>query len=116
MAKKVVDSRIKIKVFDGTGKKVLGFGYIIGHTDVWVIEMPDGSIRSLKDAKKRPTNRSGGTLQRILNNPKIRLDKGRIVYGCQVWWELVRPLACLDGKTLCEPNKKPVGFCAGCGG
>ena len=26
------------------------------------------------------------------------------------------PLKCFDGQSLCEPNKKPPGFCSGRGG
>ncbi len=27
-----------------------------------------------------------------------------------------KPLMCIDRVSLCEPSKKPAGYCTGCGG
>lgn len=70
-------------------------------TEIWsatyAFHMPDGSLRSLQNAEVRPDDAvirqmkaQGGRLTRIRDNPKIVLDDGRVVYGCQVWWGPVR--------------------------
>ncbi len=84
---------MRVKVMDGTGVNLLGYGNLVGRVDVYAIQMPDGSLRSLVDAEEAPPEEivrdSGGELVRIESNPKIVLDDGRVVYGCQVWWEPV---------------------------
>jgi hypothetical protein len=55
---------------------------------VYAIEMPDGSIRSCANAEQEPTLDmvpEGATVKKLPRNPKIVLDSGRTVYGCQVW-------------------------------
>lgn len=78
----------RVLVHDGSGQKVLGYGQYIGETKVWFFQMPDGSLRSSPNAESKPTDiPPGATLHQSDNNPKIILDDGRMVYGCQVWWE-----------------------------
>ncbi len=82
---------MRVKVMDGMGVDLLGYGSLVGHADVYAIKMPDGSLRSLENAEEAPPEEfvrdSGGELVRIESNPKIVLDDGRVLYGCQVWWE-----------------------------
>jgi hypothetical protein len=79
---------MRVQVFNGTGKKDLGLGTYLGEVSVWVVEMPDGSLRTNSNAEERPTDiPPGGVLRQIPRNPKIQLDSGKIVYGSQVWWE-----------------------------
>ncbi len=82
---------MRVKVMDGTGENLLGYGSVVGLVDVYAIEMPDGSLRSLGNAEEAPPEEavrdSGGELVLIESNAKIALDEGRVVYGCQVWWE-----------------------------
>ena len=80
----------KVLVRDGSGQKILGYGKYVGSTKVWVLQMPDGSLRSAPNAEAMPQNvPPGAKLYQTDNNPKIILDDGRVVYGCQVWWEPV---------------------------
>ena len=66
-------------------------GQYVGDVTVYVIHHPRGSLVSDKLAETRPTNEEvaaiGGRLERVDGNPKIVLDSGEVVYGCQVWWE-----------------------------
>lgn len=81
---------MKVEVFDGAGKNFLGFGNLVGNVTVYIIGKPDGSIVSLQNAEERPSDKviaeHGGELIISEDNPKIVLDDGRVVYGCQVWW------------------------------
>lgn len=85
----------KVSVKSGDGKKDLGQGTLIGLVDVWFVEVP-GSLRSAANAEKKPSwwlrrkvAGAGGTVRMEEGNPKIRLDSGEIVYGCQVWWSVI---------------------------
>ena len=82
----------RVKVMSGDGQKFLGLGNLVGHVDVYAIWANDRLI-SLPDPSKKPDqellDKTGGELIEILTNPKIALDSGEIVYGCQVWWEKV---------------------------
>jgi len=68
-----------------------GFGTYTEDVTVYFIVMPDGSLRSRKNAEEKPTDEeiaaSGGTLEVTEDNPKIIMDDGHVVYGCQVWWD-----------------------------
>ncbi len=84
----------RVAVWTGDGETYLGRGTYVGVVTVYPILMPDGSLRTLREAEHRPTDeevaQTGGTLiEGIHDNPKIVLDSGQVVYGCQVWW---RPL------------------------
>lgn len=80
----------KVEVFDGEGNEPLGLGSLVGSATVYAIAKPDGSIMSLPNAEERPSDEliaeHHGELIVINDNPKIVLDDGRVVYGCQVWW------------------------------
>lgn len=83
---------IRVEVWDAITRKRLGCGTCVGNATVYFWTMPDGSIRSLKNAEKKPPKRmrpEGTKLIRYNKNMKIRLDNGRIVYGCQIWWKLI---------------------------
>jgi hypothetical protein len=82
----------RVRVKDGAGNNVVGYGTYEGQVDVYFIRMADGSLQSLPNAEEKPTHiPPGGVLVKTGGNPKIRLDSGKIVYGCQVWWEVVPP-------------------------
>lgn len=82
------DQRVKVRSGDGT--EDLGLGWYVGDVTVFFIRQPDGSLTSAHDAEKPPSLEDlppGAQLVKSENNPKIKLDSGDIVYGCQVWWE-----------------------------
>jgi hypothetical protein len=82
---------MKVKVFDGTGRFLLGYGNYDVDVETYVVQMPDGSIRSCPNAEQAPEAvPEGAVLRKISKNPKIIMDDGSIRYGCQVWWEPVK--------------------------
>lgn len=82
---------MRVKVMSGDGTKLVGYGNYSEDVTTYVAVMPDGSLRSNSNAEV-PLDVSqvpGAVLRKIDHNPKIVLDDGRVVYGCQVWWEEV---------------------------
>lgn len=82
------DMRVKVRSGDGT--EDLGEGWYVGDVTVWFIRHPDGHLSSAPDAEKPPPVEMippGAELIKSEDNPKIKLDRGDTVYGCQVWWE-----------------------------
>lgn len=80
----------RVRVWNGDQSEFLGEGNYVGNVPVFFIRMPDGSLRSNTDAETEPDHGDvppGGEVVRVPNNPKIVLDNGQTVYGCQVWWE-----------------------------
>jgi hypothetical protein len=67
-----------VKVYNGDKSRLLGFGNYTENVPVYVMVMPDGSLRSLGNAEQKPDE-----------VPKIVMDDGSVKYGCQVWWERV---------------------------
>lgn len=81
----------RVKVRSGDGSEDLGLGTYVGDVDVYYIRMPNGTLQSLANAELQPTDvPPGGKVLKSSGNPKILLDSGDTVYGCQVWWEDVR--------------------------
>jgi hypothetical protein len=90
---------IRVKVWDGSGKVDLGQGNYVGNVTVYFFRERDGALKSEALAENKPgVDQVAAALQRgaipwqSFGNPKIILDSGQIVYGCQVWWQVV------DGK------------------
>lgn len=78
---------MRVRVMDGANEQVLGEGKYVGDVTTYVALMPDGSIKSCLNAEDKPDPLpEGGVLHEIPNNPKILMDSGEVVYGCQVWW------------------------------
>lgn len=81
---------MRVKVWNGDHSEYLGEGEYVGDVTVYIIQMPDGSLRSVQNAEEKPPPEMippGAYLRETSGNPKIKLDKGETVYGCQVWWE-----------------------------
>ena len=81
---------VRVRVHSGDGSKLLGEGWYVGDVTVYFMRHPDGHLTSLADAEKPPPVEEmpeGAQLERSDGNPKIKLDSGEVVYGCQVWWE-----------------------------
>lgn len=82
---------MKVRVWNGDQSEYLGEGEYVGEVTVYYMVMPDGSLQSLSNAEEKPDQiPDGATLQESPGNPKIILDNGKTVYGCQVWWEPVK--------------------------
>lgn len=81
---------MRVKVWNGDHTEYLGEGEYVGDVTVYIIQMPDGNIQSVKNAEEKPPPEMippGAFLRESPDNPKIVLDSGDVVYGCQVWWE-----------------------------
>lgn len=90
--RKVHKPGMRVRVYDGSGEVLLGEGTYEGDVKVWFFAMPDGNLQSLQNAEEEPTPDmipKDAELVCTDDNPKIRLDDGRVVYGCQVWWEAI---------------------------
>jgi hypothetical protein len=83
---------MRVKVYNGDNSKFLGLGNYVDDVVVYFIHMPDGSLRSTSNAEQPPVAEmvpEGAEVIKSEGNPKIVLDNGTVVYGCQVWWEPV---------------------------
>ena len=83
----------RVKVMSGNGQTDLGLGTLVGCVPVYFFRGPEGNLLSDKLCEKKPSRAqicvmklSGATLVEKQANPKIVLDNGDTVYGCQVWW------------------------------
>lgn len=83
----------KVRVYAGDGKTLLGIGTYTGDVTVWFWRMPGGNLLSNEDAGVKPDEvqtqaieKEGGRIMSSEDNPRIVLEDGRVVYGCQVWW------------------------------
>lgn len=84
---------MRVKVWDGSQKNYLGLGDYTSDVPVYVYMDKNGAIRSCPDAEQQPeTIPEGCELRVIQDNPRIVLDSGRVVYGCQVWWKPVQEI------------------------
>ena len=88
----------RVKVHSGTGKELLGYGNFVGCVPVFFWRGSGGNLLSDKKCEERPSlqiikemEASGAELVELQSNPKIVLDNGDVVYGCQVWWQPEEP-------------------------
>lgn len=86
--------KLRVQVRTGDDQESLGEGEYAGTVPVYFIVMPDGSLQSRHNAEEEPSPEEvpeGARVERTLGNPKIVLDSGDVVYGCQVWWDFIIP-------------------------
>jgi len=76
----------RVRVWNGDRSEFLGEGEYIGNVTVYFVRTESG-ISSAKNAEQKPDNVPEDDIVEAPNNPKIVLDNGQVVYGCQVWWE-----------------------------
>lgn len=81
---------LRVQVWNGDQSVFLGNGELVGTATVYFIACEGGVLYSSENPEERPTEKALAELQGELvesaDNPKIRLDDGSYVYGCQVWW------------------------------
>jgi hypothetical protein len=69
----------------------LGHGQYVADTTVYMILYKKGREHDMLCSETKPSKeeigRLKGTLREIKDIPKIILDDGQTVYGCQVIWE-----------------------------
>ena len=85
------DSGLRVEVFSGNGKEFLGAGTMVGFVPVYIIRELDSikGIYSSHNAEVKPEGVPDELITKIDSNPKIKLDDGKVVYGCQVYWKLI---------------------------
>ncbi len=84
----------RVRVLNGDRTKELGPGTLVGTADVWVFPAKDGSLWTTGDPEQQPTEDMIAKMldagcerpELVKSNPRILLDDGNTVYGCQVWW------------------------------
>ncbi len=74
----------RVQVHSGDGKTLLGNGTYVGNVPVYVIRTEWG-LQSATLAEEPPEGMED-VAEYLPSNPKIVLDSGKVVYGCQVWW------------------------------
>lgn len=78
----------RVQVWNGDKSEYLGEGTLVGTATVWIMETEDGVLLSEKDPRHEPDRVPGNCrVRKVPQNPKIVLDTGGVVYGCQVWWQ-----------------------------
>lgn len=82
------DPPFRVKVWNGDKSEYLGEGKCIDAVTVYIVKTEDG-ISSSDNPEEKPWGVDEDDILELSNNPKILLDNGQIVYGCQVWWEHV---------------------------
>lgn len=91
--RKMMDEHVRVRVWSGDTKTLLGDGNLVGRVSVFFFRMPGGSLRSIKNCEEKPAPDFIKDMENIgaelveQRNPKIVLDNGNTVYGCQTWWK-----------------------------
>ena len=63
-------------------------GIYAGDVNVYaVLDEQTGNLIQVKEGDTAPEPEPGQVVQEVGPNPKLVLDDGEVVYGCQVWWE-----------------------------
>lgn len=82
-----------VDVWAGDDGAYLGRGKITGFVQTWHVKLPNGNITSTSNPELPPTVedideiiKAEGTIVLSDDMPKILLDSGKVVYGCQVFW------------------------------
>lgn len=79
---------IRVIVRDGQNEGEPRKGTYVGEVTVYaILDEETGNLLSMKDAETRPEAADEQIVRELGDNPKIVLDDGETVYGCQVWWE-----------------------------
>jgi hypothetical protein len=87
---------MRVDVWNGDRTECLGQGDYNEVTTVYFIKKveynsDDGEpylvLSSLQNAEEKPEGLSDDEVLTMHDCPKIVLDSGKVVYGCQVWWQ-----------------------------
>ncbi len=65
---------------DKEGVLFLGYGKYEGEF------FPEEAVGMFADVRRKIIKEKGESQKKFLTNPRIRLDSGKIVYGCECWW------------------------------
>jgi hypothetical protein len=108
----------RVNVWNGDRSEFLGEGEYVGDVTVYFFET-EGGISSASNAEEKPEGVPEDKIIEAPNNPKIVLDSGRVVYGCQVYWAPIEEGEKKGGDKQKWPGPKNEGHChdhnCGCG-
>lgn len=76
----------RVRVWNDDRSEFLGEGQYVSNVKTYFYEI-EGGISSASNAEEKPEGIPEDQIIESPDNPKIVLDSGRVVYGCQVWWE-----------------------------
>ena len=62
------------------GVEFLGYGKYEGDF------FPEEAVGIFADVRRKIVKEKGESQKEFLTNPRIRLDNGKVVYGCECWW------------------------------
>lgn len=89
---------MRVDVWNGDQSEYLGKGILVGHVAVYFMvnasEFPPTQIKTMHNPELEPPAHlvpDGWKVIKRDDNPKIILDNGETVYGCQVWWGPEKP-------------------------
>jgi hypothetical protein len=94
---------LRVRVLAGDGTTSLGEGNYVGDVTTYAVEagghiysnanaeepLSEDDLQQIRDVYAVEDN---WIIANIPNNPKMVLDSGKTVYGCQVWWEPIDSL------------------------
>lgn len=93
-----MDKKERVIVFSGDGKSVIGIGTMVGYEKlVYVFAENDGmslvnaSLEKPSDVIVEEMEKRGYTLVELKDNPRIVMDSGSTLFGCQCWWYKITP-------------------------
>ena len=76
---------LRVKVWNGDRSSFLGEGEYRDNVDVYYWRTREG-VASCEDPTQKPEGVSEDYLM-TSETPRIFMDDGSVVYGCQTWWE-----------------------------
>lgn len=87
----------KVEVWSGDGGKMIGYGHVVDHVDVYVFSLPNRDLLTMENCETVPPVEAierwleqGAVLRVIQGNPKIKMEDGSFTYGCKCWWREVK--------------------------
>ena len=83
-----IELGMRVRVYDGEYKQLLGEGTLVGLVTVYAVYDSNRGVLVSEAEAEVPQEGS----RKIVGSPKIVLDDdSKVVYGCQVWWEPISP-------------------------
>ena len=77
-----------VDIYDAPFGNVVGTGTYQGEVNLHAMVAPEtGMLVVSEEPFAEEATKGMAVLADIIGNPKIKLEDGRVVYGCQVWWQ-----------------------------
>lgn len=87
----------RVKVLNGDQTAYVGEGEHVANVSVYIfVKRDEMHIETVGNPEEMPTEETvrmmrskDMVMEHVPANPKMLLDDGRIIYGCQCWWTYV---------------------------